>query len=106
MPFGFLCVFCSRKVTQLFAQYLQHSVMTIGRSRELLEEVELLPMLPEASCEMAGQMVMQTGFNLWLSSLFLTRGEYFKAQILRHSSAPLHWLANALAVALQFEGYS
>ncbi|OLP90935.1 hypothetical protein AK812_SmicGene27417 [Symbiodinium microadriaticum] len=49
----------SDKVTQLFAQYLQHSVMTIG------------------------QMVMQTGFNLWLSSLFLTRGEYFKAQILQ-----------------------
>eukprot|EP00435_Cladocopium_sp_Y103_P001421 s5238_g1.t1 len=38
-------------VTQLFAPYLQHFVMTIG------------------------QMFMQTGFNLWLSSLFLTRGE-------------------------------
>ncbi|CAK9115093.1 unnamed protein product [Durusdinium trenchii] len=42
-------------VTQLFAPYLQHFVMTIG------------------------QMIMQTGFNLWLSSLFLTRGQYFKA---------------------------
>ncbi|CAE7665928.1 gpr180 [Symbiodinium pilosum] len=50
-------------VTQLFAQYLQHSVMTIG------------------------QMVMQTGFNLWLSSLFLTRGEYFKAHTLRRGNA-------------------
>ena len=50
---------------------------------ELLQEVELLPMLSGASRAMAGQMVMQTGFNLWLSSLFLTRGEYFKAQILR-----------------------
>jgi hypothetical protein len=30
-------------------------------------------------------MFMQTGFNLWLSSLFLTRGEYFKAL------DPLHW---------------
>lgn len=31
----------------------------------------------------AGQMVMQTGFNLWLSSLFLTRGEYFKVWLTR-----------------------
>ena len=26
---------------------------------------------------------MQTGFNLWLSSLFLTRGEYFKADAIK-----------------------
>mmetsp|Transcript_36608 Transcript_36608/g.85844 ORF Transcript_36608/g.85844 Transcript_36608/m.85844 type:complete len:444 (-) Transcript_36608:232-1563(-) len=51
-------------VTQLFAQYLQHSVMTTG------------------------QMVMQTGFNLWLSSLFLTRGEYFKVSTLSASDLP------------------
>lgn len=55
------------QVTQLFAPYLQHFVMTIGWQNEQVSHCA------------AGQMVMQTGFNLWLSSLFLTRGEYFKA---------------------------
>lgn len=51
-------------VTQLFAPYYQHCVM---------------------SC---GQMLMQGGFNVWLSSQFLTRGEYFKVSTLSSSDLP------------------
>eukprot|EP00931_Biecheleriopsis_adriatica_P100907 TRINITY_DN76143_c0_g1_i1.p1 TRINITY_DN76143_c0_g1~~TRINITY_DN76143_c0_g1_i1.p1 ORF type:complete len:462 (+),score=74.49 TRINITY_DN76143_c0_g1_i1:55-1386(+) len=51
-------------VTQLFAPYLQHFVMQIG------------------------QMLAQSCFNVWLSNLFLTRGEYFKVSTLSSSDLP------------------
>lgn len=51
-------------MTQFFAPYLQHGVMSIGL------------------------MMMQFGSNLWLASLFLTRGEYFKVSTLSTSDLP------------------
>eukprot|EP00933_Yihiella_yeosuensis_P064501 TRINITY_DN67890_c0_g1_i1.p1 TRINITY_DN67890_c0_g1~~TRINITY_DN67890_c0_g1_i1.p1 ORF type:complete len:218 (-),score=22.74 TRINITY_DN67890_c0_g1_i1:315-968(-) len=51
-------------VTKLFAPYLQHGVMSIGL------------------------MVMQGCSNLWLATLFLTRGEYFKVSTLSASDLP------------------
>jgi len=51
-------------VTQIFASYHQHFVMQVG------------------------QMIMQSSFNLWLSTLFLTRGEYFKVSTLSSSELP------------------
>jgi len=51
-------------VTQLFAPYLQHSILAIGL------------------------MVMQAGSNVWLSILFLTRGEYFRVSTLSDSELP------------------
>eukprot|EP00930_Biecheleria_cincta_P057392 TRINITY_DN43338_c0_g1_i1.p1 TRINITY_DN43338_c0_g1~~TRINITY_DN43338_c0_g1_i1.p1 ORF type:complete len:448 (-),score=41.92 TRINITY_DN43338_c0_g1_i1:427-1770(-) len=58
---GFPAIFL---ITKMFAPYFQHYVM---------------------SC---GQMLMQGGFNIWLSSLFLTRGEYFKVSTLSSSDLP------------------
>mmetsp|Transcript_101155 Transcript_101155/g.325892 ORF Transcript_101155/g.325892 Transcript_101155/m.325892 type:complete len:445 (-) Transcript_101155:138-1472(-) len=51
-------------ITKCFAPYWQHLVMAIGL------------------------MSMQMGSNLWLASLFLTRGEYFKVSTLSASSLP------------------
>eukprot|EP00429_Kryptoperidinium_foliaceum_P069453 CAMPEP_0176068552 /NCGR_PEP_ID=MMETSP0120_2-20121206/34221_1 /TAXON_ID=160619 /ORGANISM="Kryptoperidinium foliaceum, Strain CCMP 1326" /LENGTH=362 /DNA_ID=CAMNT_0017402175 /DNA_START=255 /DNA_END=1343 /DNA_ORIENTATION=- len=50
--------------TKCFAPYWQHTVMSVGL------------------------MVMQTGSNLWLGSLFLTRGEYFRVSTLSSSELP------------------
>jgi hypothetical protein len=51
-------------ITKCFAPYLQHSVNTLGL------------------------MVMQMGSNVWLASLFLNRGDYFKASTLSDSDLP------------------
>jgi hypothetical protein len=51
-------------MTKLFAPYLQHGVMSVGL------------------------MFMQLGSNVWLASLFLTRGEYFKVSTLSSSDLP------------------
>merc|ERR1740138_808520 len=51
-------------MTKCFAPYLQHFVMTIGL------------------------MVMQLGSNVWLASLFLTRGRYFRVSTLSISELP------------------
>lgn len=50
--------------TKLFAPYLQHMVMTTGL------------------------IAMQMGSNIWLGTLFLTRGEYFKVSTLSSSDLP------------------
>lgn len=51
-------------VFKLFAPYLQHGLMTVGL------------------------MAMQMASNVWLSALFLTRGEYFKVSTLSDSCLP------------------
>jgi len=51
-------------VTSLFAPYLRHIVIS------------------------SGLMVMQMGSNVWLASLFLRRGDYFKVSTLNSSSLP------------------
>jgi len=51
-------------VTKQFASYLQHGVMS------------------------AGLMLMQMGSNLWLSSLFLRKSDYFKVSTLNSSFLP------------------
>merc|ERR1712151_1171516 len=51
-------------ITKCFAPYLQHIVMSLGL------------------------MVMQLGSNIWLATLFLTRGEYFKVSTLSCSDLP------------------
>lgn len=51
-------------LTKCFAPYLQHGVMTVGL------------------------LTMQMGSNIWLSRLFLTRGDYFKVSTLSASELP------------------
>jgi len=51
-------------ITKCFAPYLQHGVMTVG------------------------MMIMQMGSNVWLASLFLTRGDYYKVSTLSASELP------------------
>lgn len=51
-------------LTQMFAPYLQHGIMSVGL------------------------MCMQAGSNVWLATLFLTRGEYFKVSTLSASVLP------------------
>jgi hypothetical protein len=51
-------------ITKCFAPYLQYTVMAIGL------------------------MVMQLGSNVWLASLFLTRGRYFRVSTLSISELP------------------
>merc|ERR1712087_489555 len=51
-------------ITKLFAPYMQHAVMSVGL------------------------MCMQLGSNVWLASLFLTRGDYFKVSTLSDSELP------------------
>jgi len=58
---AFPCIFL---VTKCFAPYLQHGIMTIGL------------------------MVMQMGSNLWLTALFLTRGDYYHLSTLSSSDLP------------------
>lgn len=51
-------------IAKCFAPYVQHVVMTFGL------------------------MVMQMGSNVWLTRLFLTRGDYFKVSTLSASDLP------------------
>jgi len=51
-------------VTQLFAPYLQHCIFSVG------------------------VMTMQASSNVWMSMLFLTRGEYFRVSTLSDSALP------------------
>jgi len=51
-------------LTKMFAPYLQHTVLQIGL------------------------MVMQASSNVWLATLFLTRGEYFRVSTLSDSELP------------------
>lgn len=51
-------------MTQLFAPYLQHCILAVGL------------------------MIMQASSNVWLSALFLTRGEYFRVSTLSDSVLP------------------
>lgn len=50
--------------TKMFAPYLQHTVLQIGL------------------------MIMQASSNVWLATLFLTRGEYFRVSTLSDSELP------------------
>jgi len=58
---AFPCIFL---VTKCFAPYLQHGIMTIGL------------------------LVMQMGSNVWLTALFLTRGDYYNLSTLSSSALP------------------
>lgn len=51
-------------ITKFFPQHMQYSILTIGL------------------------MAMQMGSNIWLSTAFLTRGEYFKVSTLSASELP------------------
>lgn len=60
----FLAYPCILLITKQFAPYLQHGILSMGL------------------------MLMQMGSNLWLSSLFLRKSEYFKVSTLSSSFLP------------------